>query len=65
MKKSLPQSVIQFESKYPEIWKAFAALGERCHETGPLDEKTRRLVKLGIASLLAMRVPCTRQREMR
>jgi Carboxymuconolactone decarboxylase family len=24
-------------------------LGEKCHETGPLDEKTRRLVKLGIA----------------
>jgi alkylhydroperoxidase/carboxymuconolactone decarboxylase family protein YurZ len=49
MKKSLPQSVIKFESKYPEIWKAFAALGEKCHEKGPLDEKTRRLVKLGIA----------------
>ena len=49
MKKSLPQSVIKFESKYPEIWKAFAALGEKCHETGALDEKTRRLVKLGIA----------------
>ena len=49
MKKSLPQSVIKFESKYPQIWKAFAALGEQCHENGPLDEKTRRLVKLGIA----------------
>jgi alkylhydroperoxidase/carboxymuconolactone decarboxylase family protein YurZ len=49
MKKSLPQSVIKFESKYPEIWKAFAALGEKCHETGPLNEKTRRLVKLRIA----------------
>jgi alkylhydroperoxidase/carboxymuconolactone decarboxylase family protein YurZ len=49
MKKSLPRSVIKFESKYPEIWKAFAALGEACHETGSLDEKTRRLVKLGIA----------------
>jgi alkylhydroperoxidase/carboxymuconolactone decarboxylase family protein YurZ len=49
MKKSQPQSVIKFESRYPEIWKAFAALGEKCHETGPLDEKTRRLVKLGIA----------------
>jgi len=49
MKKSLPQSVIKFESKYPEVWKAFAALGEACHETGPLDEKARRVVKLGIA----------------
>ncbi len=49
MKEPLPQSVIGFKSKYPEIWKAFAALGARCHESGPLDEKTRRLVKLGIA----------------
>ena len=49
MKEALPQSVITFESKYPEVWKAFAALGKACHETGPLDEKMRRLVKLGIA----------------
>ena len=49
MKESLPQSVIKFESQYPEIWKAFSALGKACHETGPLDEKMRRLVKLGIA----------------
>jgi alkylhydroperoxidase/carboxymuconolactone decarboxylase family protein YurZ len=48
-KKQLPESVVKFQSKYPEIWKAFAALGEKCHEIGPLDEKTRRLVKLGIA----------------
>jgi alkylhydroperoxidase/carboxymuconolactone decarboxylase family protein YurZ len=48
-KKPLPESVVKFKSKYPEIWKAFAALGEKCHEIGPLDEKTRRLVKLAIA----------------
>jgi hypothetical protein len=28
------------------VWEAFAQLGERCHEAGPLDAKTRRLVKL-------------------
>jgi alkylhydroperoxidase/carboxymuconolactone decarboxylase family protein YurZ len=49
---SLPQSIVEFKSKYPEIWEAFAALGQKCHETGPLDEKTRRLVKLGIAIAL-------------
>lgn len=49
MKEPLPQSVVGFKSKYPEIWEAFATLGEKCHEIGPLDEKTRRLVKLGIA----------------
>ena len=35
MKKSLPQSVIKFESKYPEIWKAFAALGESATRPAP------------------------------
>ncbi len=49
MRGPLPRSVVEFRSKYPEIWDAFAALGEKCHESGPLDEKTRRLVKLGMA----------------
>jgi alkylhydroperoxidase/carboxymuconolactone decarboxylase family protein YurZ len=50
MDKSLPSSVQEFERRYPEVWRAFAELGKQCHEKGgPLDEKTRRLVKLGIA----------------
>ena len=36
-------------SKYPEIWQAFSNLAQACHSAGPLDEKTRRLVKLAIA----------------
>jgi hypothetical protein len=31
------------------VWKAFNELGSRCHEAGPLDEKTRRLVKLALS----------------
>src|SRR5262245_17871771 len=49
MQESLPNSVTSFEEKHPAVWKAFAKLGEACHETGPLDEKTRRLVKLAMA----------------
>lgn len=51
MKKSkTPKQVREFEKKYPVIWKSFENLGTACHEQGgPLDEKTRRLVKLGIA----------------
>jgi alkylhydroperoxidase/carboxymuconolactone decarboxylase family protein YurZ len=45
-----PGRVIEFETKHAEIWEAFTALAAKCHEAGgPLDEKTRRLVKLGIA----------------
>ena len=28
---------------HPTGWKAFNELGSRCHEAGPLDEKSRRL----------------------
>ena len=36
----------QLRAKHPEIWQAFNNLAEVCHTAGPLDEKTRRLVKL-------------------
>lgn len=45
-----PPKVIDFQSRYPEIWEAFTTLAKRCHESGgPLDEKSRRLAKLGLA----------------
>jgi len=39
----------QIRTNNPEIWKAFNNLAQACHNAGPLDEKTRRLVKLAIA----------------
>jgi alkylhydroperoxidase/carboxymuconolactone decarboxylase family protein YurZ len=39
----------QIRTKHPEIWQAFSNLAQACHNGGPLDEKTRRLVKLAIA----------------
>ncbi len=49
MQQPLPKSVTDFKTKHPAVWKAFATLGDRWHAADPLDEKTRRLVKLGIA----------------
>ena len=49
MQESLPSSVSSFEKKHPSVWQAFEKLGKECHEAGPLDEKTRRLVKLALA----------------
>lgn len=49
MKTKLPEVPARFSRQYPEVWKAFEALADRCHEAGPLDAKTRRLVKFGIA----------------
>jgi alkylhydroperoxidase/carboxymuconolactone decarboxylase family protein YurZ len=48
-KASLPTPVEQFRKRYPDVWKAFDQLGEQCHEAGPLDEKTRRLVKVALS----------------
>lgn len=45
----LPGAAGDVAKAYPEIWQAYAALGEACAECGPLDAKTRRLVKLALA----------------
>lgn len=39
----------RIRTKHPEVWQAFTNLAQACHNAGPLDEKTRRLVKLAIA----------------
>lgn len=50
MKKSrLPFSYQRFKQEYPEIEKEYDRLAKKCHQSGPLKEKTRRLIKLGIA----------------
>jgi alkylhydroperoxidase/carboxymuconolactone decarboxylase family protein YurZ len=45
----LPSQFKALTREYPDVCKAFENLGTQCHESGPLDEKTRRLVKLGIS----------------
>jgi alkylhydroperoxidase/carboxymuconolactone decarboxylase family protein YurZ len=47
--KKLPQPVEEFGKQYAEVWKAFTQLGDKCHKAGPLEEKTRRLVKVALA----------------
>jgi 4-carboxymuconolactone decarboxylase len=48
MPKELPPAVQNFRTEYADVWKAFTELGDKCHKAGPLDEKTRRLVKLAL-----------------
>jgi alkylhydroperoxidase/carboxymuconolactone decarboxylase family protein YurZ len=47
--KRLPKPVEDFRKSYPDVWTAFNELGDRCHSAGPLDEKTRRLVKIALS----------------
>lgn len=46
---SIPKSFSKFVEAYPEIGKAYGDLGEAVGNAGPLDAKTRQLVKVGIA----------------
>lgn len=45
----LPDIYKDFIKQYPDIYKSYDSLANACHKAGPLDKKTRRLVKLGIA----------------
>ena len=50
MKAEFPKWTKQFQRAYPKVWRAFQKLGEECHRAGPLDARSRRLVKIGIAA---------------
>ncbi len=45
----LPEIYRGFKQQFPELAKAYDALALGCHQWGPLDTRTRRLIKLGIA----------------
>ena len=45
----LPEPYQRFLRDFPEVGAAYEKLGEAAHEHGPLDRKTRELVKLGMA----------------
>jgi 4-carboxymuconolactone decarboxylase len=47
--RKIPKRFQDFKSKYREIAKAYEELGTACHSAGPLDDKTRALVKLAIS----------------
>jgi alkylhydroperoxidase/carboxymuconolactone decarboxylase family protein YurZ len=50
MEEDFPRWVRRFQKNYGKVWRAFQQLGEECHRSGPLDARTRRLVKIGIAT---------------
>lgn len=45
----LPKRYVQFFEDYPEVGKAYEGYGEAIGKAGPLDEKTRCLVKLAMS----------------
>ena len=49
MMKKLPERFTNFLKEYPDVGDAYQALGKAVAAAGPLDAKTRELVKLGAA----------------
>lgn len=49
MAEYLPDIYMDFRDDYPEVARALDSLGAATGEAGPLEERTQRLVKLGIA----------------
>ncbi len=45
-----PKTVQSFSTSFASVSQAFQKLGEVCHSAGPLDERVRRLIKVGIAA---------------
>lgn len=45
----LPGAASQIAEHHPDVWKAFEALGEACASAGPIDTRTRHLIKIAIA----------------
>lgn len=46
----LPKRFEKFQNDYPEIAKAYENLGEAVHKAGPLNDKTRALIKLALST---------------
>lgn len=47
--RELPSAFRQLRDDYSDVHEAYEALAAAAHKAGPLDERTRQLVKLGIA----------------
>lgn len=45
----LPKPYLEFRDRFPELAEAYDKLGEAAHQSGPLDDKTRQLVKLALS----------------
>ena len=47
--RKIPETFIEFTKQYPEVATAYETLAGECHQSGPLKERDRVLVKLGVA----------------
>lgn len=46
----IPKQFQKFTKTFPKVARAYEDIGEAVHGAGPLDEKTRALIKIGIST---------------
>ncbi len=44
-----PSGAGRFAEEFPEVWRAYQALGASAGASGPIDERGRRLIKIAMA----------------
>jgi len=50
-----PRSYQQFRAEHPDVYAAYEKLGESAANAGPLDQKTRELIKIGMSAAVQSR----------
>ena len=45
-----PRPFQQLREEYPDVWQAYENLGRAAAQSGPLEQKTRELIKLGMSA---------------
>ena len=46
----IPQRYMKFKEDYPQIAEAYEEMGNAVHTSGPLDDKSRALIKLALST---------------
>ena len=64
MEEKLPKHFTKFVETYPDVWEAHQKLTLACAEGGPLDRKTRELIKVAISGAAGMETALQRHAIM-
>jgi AhpD family alkylhydroperoxidase len=46
----IPKRYTRFKEDYPDVANSYESMGDAVHKSGPLDDKTRALIKLAIST---------------
>lgn len=53
--KKKPKTLLDFEKRFPAVWKSYKTFRDSCDEEGPLDQKSRELIKVALETAFVRR----------